>query len=78
MLKRCNYCMILIIFIVNTSEFAHFFFKSGDSHEGKQQLLVLLSPDGVRIEQFVTNCGGERLTCNHLYVSSVTFMSVTV
>jgi len=28
MLKTCNYCMILIIFIVNTSEFAFFFFKS--------------------------------------------------
>ena len=66
MLKRCNYCMILIIFIVNTSEFAYFFFKSGDSHQGRQWLLVLLSPGGVRIEQFVTNCGGERLQCNHL------------
>ena len=66
MLKRCNYCMILIIFVVNTSEFAYFFFKSGDSHEGRQRLLVLLSPGGVRIEQFVTNCGGERLQCNHL------------
>jgi len=32
--------MILISFIVNTSEFAHFFFKSGDSHEGRQRLLV--------------------------------------
>jgi len=39
---------------------------------------VLLSPGGFRIEQFVTNCGGERLPCNHLHVSSVTFMSVTV
>jgi len=29
MLKRCNNCMILIIFIVITSEFAYFFFKSG-------------------------------------------------
>jgi len=66
MLKRCNYCMILIIFIVNTSEFAYFFFKSRDSHEGRQRLLVLLSPGGVRIEQFVTNCDGERLQCNHL------------
>jgi len=27
--------MILIIFIVNTSEFAYFFFKSGESHEGE-------------------------------------------
>jgi len=53
--------MILIIFIVNTSEFAYFFFKSGDSHEGRQRLLALLSPGGVRIEQFVTNCGDERL-----------------
>jgi len=36
--------MFLIIFIVNsqycTSEFAYFFFKSGDSHEGRQRLLV--------------------------------------
>jgi len=78
MLNRCNYCMILIIFIVNTSEFAYFFFKSGDSHEGRQRLLVLLPPVGIRIDQFVTNCGGERLPCNCLYVSSVTFMSVTV
>jgi len=29
MLKKCNYYMILIIFIVNTSEFAYFFFKLG-------------------------------------------------
>jgi len=39
---------------------------------------VLLSPRGIRIEQFVTNSGGERLPFNHLCVSSVTFMSVTV
>jgi len=70
--------MILSIFIVNTSEFAYFFFKSGNSHEGRQRLIVLLSLDGIRIEHFVTNCGCERLPCNHLYVSSVTFMSVTV
>ena len=70
--------MILIIFIVNTSEFAYFFFKSWDSHEGRQRLLVLLSPDGFRTEQFVTNCGGERLPCNYLDVTSVIFMSVTV
>ena len=60
MLKRCNYCMIIIIFIVNASEFAYFFFKSGDSHEGRQRLLLLLSPRGILIQQFVTNCGGER------------------
>ena len=66
--KRCNYWMILIIFIVNTSEFADFFFKSGDCHKGRQRLLVLLAPGGIRIEQFVTNCGGERLPCNQLYV----------
>jgi len=66
MLKRCNCCMILIIFIVHASEFAYFFFKSGDSHEGRQRLLVLLSTVGIRIEQLVTNCGGERLPCNHL------------
>jgi len=70
--------MILIIFIVNTSEFAYFFFKSGDSHEGRHRLIVLLSPGGFRIEQFVTNCGGERLPYNFLFVCSVTFMSVTV
>jgi len=58
--------MILIIFIVHASEFAYFFFKSGDSHEGRQRLLVLLSTVGIRIEQLVTNCGGERLPCNHL------------
>ena len=46
------------------------FFKSGDSHERRQRLLVLLSPGGIRIEQFVTNCGGERLPCNNLYVTS--------
>jgi len=70
--------MILIIFTVNPCEFAYFF-KSGDSHEGRQRLLVcLLSPGGVPIEQFVTNFGGERLPYNYLYVSSVTFMSVTV
>jgi len=32
--------MILIIFMVNPSEFAYFFFKSGDIHEGRQRLLV--------------------------------------
>ena len=78
MLKRCNYCMILIIFIVNTSEFAYFSFKLGESHEGRPRLLLLLSRRGIRIEQFVTNCGGESLPCNYLYVSSVTFTSVTV
>jgi len=31
--------MILIIFTVNSSEFAYFF-KSGESHEGRQRLLV--------------------------------------
>jgi len=67
--------MILVIVIVNTSEFAYFFFKSGESHEGRHRLLVLLSPGGFRIEQFVTNCGVEGLPCNCLFVSSVTFMS---
>jgi len=70
--------MILIIFIVNISEFAYFFFKSGESQEGTQRLLALLSQGGFRIEQFVTNCDGERLPCNYLYVSSVTFVSATV
>jgi len=64
--------MILIIFIVNTSEFAHFVFNSGESHEERQRLLVLLSPGGFRIEQLVTNCGGERLPYSYLYVDSVT------
>ena len=40
MLKRYNYCIIHIIFIVTTSEFVYFFFKSGESHEGRQQLLL--------------------------------------
>ena len=40
MLKRFNYCMILIIFIVNASEFAYFFFKSGESQEERQRQLV--------------------------------------
>jgi len=77
MLKRYHYCMILIIFIVNTSEFAYFFFKSGDSHEGRQGLLVLLAPGGIRIEQFVTNCGGERLQCNHLPVCQLCNLHVS-
>jgi len=51
------------LLIVNTSEFADFFFTSEESHEGRQRLLVFLSPGGFRIEQFVTNCGGERLPC---------------
>jgi len=63
--------------MVNTSEFAYFF-KSGESHEGRHWLLVLLSPGGLRIEQFITNCGSERLPCYYLYVSPVTFMSATV
>jgi len=37
---RCNYCLILIIFIVNTYEFAYFLFNSGESHEGMQPQLV--------------------------------------
>jgi len=44
--------MILIIFIVNTSEFVYFFFNSGESHEGRQRLLVLLSPRGFRLNQW--------------------------
>jgi len=39
MLKTCKYCVILIIFLVNTSEFAYFF-KSGVSDKGRQRLLV--------------------------------------
>jgi len=57
--------MILIIFTVNSPEFAYFFFKSGKSHEGRQRLLV---PPLVgwfsRCEQSVTNCVGEREPCN--------------
>jgi len=34
MLKRCNYYMILIIFMVNTSEFAYIFFKLGEVTQG--------------------------------------------
>jgi len=40
MLKRCNYCMILIIFLVITSEFAYFFFTSWEIHEGRKSLLL--------------------------------------
>jgi len=58
--------MVILIFIVNTSEFAYFFFKSGESHERRKRLLVPPPPGGFRIEQFVTNCGGERLPCNYL------------
>jgi len=64
--------MILIIFLVNTSEFAYFFFMPWEIHEGRQRLLVLFSPHGSRlnrIEKFVTNCGGERSPSNYLYVS---------
>jgi len=32
--------MILIIFLVNTSAFAYFFFTSWEIHEGRQPLLV--------------------------------------
>jgi len=32
--------MILIIFIVNSSDFAYFFFKSGECHEGGKRMLV--------------------------------------
>jgi len=46
--------------------------------KGGNNCLCLLSPSGFRIEQFVTNCVREYLPCNHLYVSSVTFMSLTV
>jgi len=75
-----NHCMILIIFTVNTSEFAYFFYESVESHEGRHRLLLILSPGGFRIEQFVTNCVGERLPCSWLYVSSVsvTFILATV
>jgi len=34
--------MILIIFTVNTSEFAYFFFKPGEIQEGRQRLLLPL------------------------------------
>jgi len=44
--------MILIIFIVNISEFAYFFFNSGESHEGRQRLLVLLSAVSSEISDF--------------------------
>jgi len=64
MLKRCKYWMILIIFIVNTSEFAHFFFKSVELTKGGGDCLCLLSPGDFRVERFVTNNVGERLPCN--------------
>jgi len=40
MLKRCNYRMILIIFLVNTSEFTYFFFMPWEIYEGRQPVLV--------------------------------------
>jgi len=50
--------------------------NQGTVTKGGNDCLCLLSPGGIRIEH--TNCGGERLPCNQLYVSSITFMSVTV
>jgi len=60
--------MILFIFIVNTSEFAYFFFKSGESHQTRQRLLVPPLTGWLSHWPFVTNCGGERLPCNYLCV----------
>jgi len=37
--------------------------------KGGSDCLCLLSSGGIRIEQFVTNCVGERLPCNYVYVS---------
>jgi len=48
--------MILIIFIVNTSEFAHFFFKSGDSHEGRQRLLEAFALSSLSQTVVVSAC----------------------
>jgi len=53
--------VIPIIFTVNSSEFACFYFKSRESHERGSDCLCLLSPGGFRVEQFVTNCVGEHV-----------------
>jgi len=69
MLKRCNYYIILIIFIVNTSEFAYFFFQFGTVTKGGSDCCLCSSHRvalALSTELFVTNCGGERLQCNHL------------
>jgi len=39
-------------------------FKSEESDEGSQRLLVPPIAGGFSIEQFVTNCFGERVPCN--------------
>jgi len=39
--------------------------------KGGRDCLCLLSPGRFHIEQFVTNCVGERLPCNYLCVSSI-------
>jgi len=54
--------MILIIFTVNTSEFA--LFKSRECHKGRNYCLCLLTPGGFCIEQSVTKCVGEHGLCN--------------
>ena len=77
MLKRCNYYMILIIFMVNTSEFAYIFFKLGEVTQGGSGCLSSSHRVAFALNS-LSQTGGERLLCNYLYVSSVTFMSVTV
>jgi len=37
--------MILFILIVNTSKFAYFFLKSGESHEGRKRLLAKVTKE---------------------------------
>jgi len=49
--------------------------NQGKVTKGGSDCLCLLSPGRFQIEQFVINCVGERLPCNYLYVSSVTFTS---
>jgi len=52
--------------------------SQGNVTKGGSDCLCLLSPGRFQIEQCVINCVGERLPCNYLYVSSVTFMSATL
>jgi len=49
--------MILIIFIVNASEFVYFL-KLRKVTKGGSDCLCLLSPGAFHIDQFVTNCIG--------------------
>ena len=69
MLKRCNYCMILIIFIVNPSEFAYSS-SQGTVTKGGSDCLCSSHRVAFALSSLLQTGGGERLSCNHLYVTS--------